>query len=200
MSQHLDPMTSETDSSNLKKRDEQTFEVIAPPAHDQDQPQWDTEHYPPNHPHNLSSWRKFGILVTLCFSGFLANYGASAHLTAFGPMAAYFDRPVGDIANTIGYGQVSDAHCDPISQKADLYDPSIYRLARTRSLLGIAVGPVLWNPLSQTIGRRYTYLIGSLLYLPCIVWCAESKSYVSFAVARVFAGLCSAFSQTVPPA
>lgn len=68
------------------------------------------------------------------------------------------------------------------------------------SLLGIAVGPILWNPLSQTIGRRYTYLIGSLLYLPCIVWCAESKSYVSFAVARVFAGLCSAFSQTVPPA
>jgi hypothetical protein len=108
MSQHLDPMTSETDSSNLKKRDEQTFEVIAPPAHDQDQPQWNlAEHYPPNH-------RKFGILVTLCFSGFLANYGASAHLTAFGPMAAYFDRPVGDIANTIGYGQVADAQRNTI--------------------------------------------------------------------------------------
>jgi hypothetical protein len=125
MSQHLDPMTSETDSSNLKKRDEQTFEVIAPPAHDPDQPQWNlAEHYPPNHPHNLSSWRKFGILVTLCFSGFLANYGASAHLTAFGPMAAYFDRPVGDIANTIGYGQVSDAQRNTITYKTDLYDPS----------------------------------------------------------------------------
>jgi len=90
-----------TDTSTLKKRDEQTFEVVAPAEIVQS---GDYGALPPNHPIHLSSWRKFGIMVTLAFSGFLANYGASAHLTAFGPMSVYFDRPVGDIANTIGYG------------------------------------------------------------------------------------------------
>jgi hypothetical protein len=89
------------DPSTMKKRDEQTFEVVVPAEIAQS---GDYEALPPNHPIHLSPWRKFGIMVTLAFSGFLANYGASAHLTAFGPMAAYYNRPVGDIANTIGYG------------------------------------------------------------------------------------------------
>ena len=182
-----------TDPSTLKKRDEQTFEVDAPAEIAQSS---DYEALPPNHPINLSSWRKFGIMVTLAFSGFLANYGASAHLTAFGPMAAYYDRPVGAIANTIGYGWVfrTNEIVAAESTGRSQFHPSSY------SLLGIAIGPVFWNPFSRTIGRRWTYLIGSLLYLPCIVWCAVATSYTSFAVARVFAGFCSAFSQTVPPA
>ena len=97
-----DPTLDSMDLSIAKKRDEQTFEVVAPPLNDDDEA-WDTPTLPANHPINLSSWRKFGIIVTLCFSGFLANYSASAHLTAFGPMSIYFNRSVGDIANTIGY-------------------------------------------------------------------------------------------------
>jgi hypothetical protein len=93
--------STSTDASALKKHDEQTFEVVVPADN---APSGDYDSIPLNHPIILSSWRKFGIMVTLAFSGFLANYGASAHLTAFGPMSVYYDRPVGDIANTIGYG------------------------------------------------------------------------------------------------
>jgi len=126
---------------------------------------------PPNHPINaFSKWKKLGILITLSFSGFLANYSAAAFQVAFVPMAKYFGVPVPKIPQTIGY-----------------------------NLLGLAVGPLFWNPLSKTIGRRPTYLLGSILFIPCVIWMALSKTYISFCLARVFAGLTSSFSQTVPP-
>lgn len=91
-------------------------------------------------------------------------------LVAFGPMAATFKKTPGDIANCIGY-----------------------------SFLGMAVGPLFWNPLSRTAGRRPVYLLGSLLLLPCAVWLALSPTYGSFAAARVVTGFFNSFSQTVPP-
>jgi hypothetical protein len=76
---------------------------------------------PPNHPINaLSNWRKFGILATLSFSGFLGQFAVAIILVSFPPMSESFDRPIGDIANTVGF-----------------------------MLLGIAVGPLFWNPLSR---------------------------------------------------
>jgi hypothetical protein len=63
-------------------------------------------HLHPDHPQNFSPWRKRGIMVALAWSGFLANYGASSHLTAFGKMSKTFHQPIPTIANTIGYGQV----------------------------------------------------------------------------------------------
>ncbi|GEM06232.1 major facilitator superfamily protein [Rhodotorula toruloides] len=118
---------------------------------------------PHNHPVNsLSTLRKFLILLTLSYSGFLAN---------FSPTGKAFGVSPGEIPNTIGY-----------------------------NLLGFAVGPLLWNPLSKTIGRRPVYLIGSALFLPCVVWMALSPSYACFSAARTVAGIVSSFSQTVPPA
>lgn len=76
---------------------------------------------PANHPINaLSKWRKFGILVTLAFSGWLGQFSVAIILVAFPPMSASFKRPIGDIANTVGF-----------------------------MLLGIAFGPLFWNPLSR---------------------------------------------------
>ncbi|KAJ9111664.1 hypothetical protein QFC19_001023 [Naganishia cerealis] len=124
-----------------------------------------------DHPINLPRWRKTAILVTLAWSGFLANYSASAHLTAFPQMAAYFGVTPSLVAQSIGY-----------------------------SLLGIAVGPIFYNPMSRTIGRRPTYLLGSALFIPCVIWMALSKNYAVFCAGRFFAGFFSAFSQTVPPA
>ncbi|BGP04650.1 putative transporter [Rhodotorula toruloides] len=127
---------------------------------------------PPNHPLNsLSSLRKFLILLTLSYSGFLANFSVAIIQVAFVPMGQAFGVSPGDIPNTIGY-----------------------------NLLGFAVGPLLWNPLSKTIGRRPVYLIGSALFLPCVVWMALSPSYACFSAARTVAGIVSSFSQTVPPA
>ncbi|WRT64448.1 uncharacterized protein IL334_001380 [Kwoniella shivajii] len=127
---------------------------------------------PSHHPVNaLSKWRKFLILLTLSYSGFLANFSVAIIQVAFPTLGAAFHVSPSLIPNTIGY-----------------------------NLLGVAVGPLFWNPLSKTIGRRPVYLLGSLLFIPCVVWMALSNSYVVFAVARVFAGLTSSFSQTVPPA
>lgn len=78
--------------------------------------------------------------------------------------------------------------------------PSLIAQSIGYSLLGIAVGPILYNPLSRTIGRRPTYLLGSALFIPCVLWMALSKDYAVFCAARFFAGFFSAFSQTVPPA
>ncbi|WWC61522.1 uncharacterized protein I303_104106 [Kwoniella dejecticola CBS 10117] len=127
---------------------------------------------PANHPINaLNKWRKFFILLTLSYSGFLANFSVAIIQVAFPTMGKAFGVSPGQIPKTIGY-----------------------------NLLGIAVGPLFWNPLSRTIGRRPVYLLGSLLFIPCVVWMALSKTYVEFAIARVFAGITSSFSQTIPPA
>lgn len=68
------------------------------------------------HPINFPTWRKTAILVSLAWSGFAANYCASAHLTAFPEIAESLGVTIPLVANTIGYG-----------------------------LLGIAVGPLFWN-------------------------------------------------------
>lgn len=68
------------------------------------------------------------------------------------------------------------------------------------NLLGAAIGPLIWNPLSRCIGRRPVYLIGSFLFLPACVWQALANNYPCFVVGRVFAGIVSSWSQTVPPA
>lgn len=76
---------------------------------------------PPNHPINaLSGFRKFMILVSLSFSGFLGQFTAAIILVAFPPMAADLKASIGDIANSVGF-----------------------------VLLGLAVGPLFWNPLSR---------------------------------------------------
>ncbi|KAE8541563.1 hypothetical protein D1P53_002926 [Cryptococcus gattii VGV] len=127
---------------------------------------------PANHPVNaLSAMRKFFILCILSYSGFLANFGIAIIQVAFPTLGAAFGVAPSMIPNTIGY-----------------------------YLLGFAVGPLFWNPLSKTVGRRPVYLAGSAIYIPCVIWMALSPSYKCFAVSRLFAGLTSSFSQTVPPA
>lgn len=76
---------------------------------------------PPSHPTNaLSNLRKFLILISLSFSGFLGQFTAAIIIVAFPPMAADLNASIGDIANCIGF-----------------------------TLLGIAFGPLFWNPLSR---------------------------------------------------
>ncbi|CAO1637727.1 unnamed protein product [Jaminaea pallidilutea] len=80
---------------------------------------------PAHHPINaLSKSQKFGILVTLSFSGFLAKYNVATTQTAFTSMGHAFAVSPGKIPNTIGY-----------------------------ALLGLAVGPLIWNPLSRVLSR-----------------------------------------------
>lgn len=133
----------------------------------------DQDHYniindDPEDPLNFSTARKWTMLFVVSLSSFIANYSAAAHLTAFVPMAAYFDVSIAAIANSVGI-----------------------------SILGLGVGPFIWNPLARTIGRRPTYIISAALFVPVTFWLAFSKSYTSFAAARFFAGVMPSASQSL---
>ncbi|KAE8246505.1 hypothetical protein A4X13_0g5755 [Tilletia indica] len=122
-------------------------------------------------PTQLSSRQKLLMLVTLCLAAYTTNIFAAAHLTSFPQIARSLDATVAEVANTIGIG-----------------------------VLGLGAGPLLWNPLSLALGQRTVLLLAWALYLPCLVWCAESTSFNSFAAARFFAGACASVAQTVPAA
>ncbi|SPC63137.1 related to multidrug resistant protein [Ustilago sp. UG-2017b] len=126
-------------------------------------------HPDPNHPYNLPTWRKLLMLATVSLTAFAANEMAAAHLTAFHQVSFAFHRTIAATANTIGIG-----------------------------ILGLGTGPLLWNALAESIGRRPAYIIAWSLYIPCTVWLARAGSYDSFAAARFLAGFTSSVSQTVP--
>ncbi|KAM0756080.1 MFS general substrate transporter [Meredithblackwellia eburnea MCA 4105] len=126
---------------------------------------------PPNHPINqLSPFRKTLILCILSFCGFLANYSIAAIQVAFPQLGGAFGVSPALIPDSIGY-----------------------------NLLGLGIGPFIFNPLSKTLGRRLTYLIGAGLFIPFVIFMALAKTYTTFCVARALAGLVSGWSQTVPP-
>ncbi|SNX85883.1 related to multidrug resistant protein [Melanopsichium pennsylvanicum] len=127
-------------------------------------------HHPdPQHPYNLPTWRKLLMLATISLTAFAANEMAAAHLTAFHQVSVALNTTIAATANTIGIG-----------------------------ILGLGTGPLLWNALAESIGRRPAYLIAWTLYIPCNVWLAQATSFNSFAAARFLAGFTSAVSQTVP--
>ena len=91
------------------------------------------------------------------------------HLQAFPEVAKEFGTSITSVANAIGIG-----------------------------ILGLGTGSLLWNPIAESLGRRWSYLIAFTLFIPCTFWLAFATSYTSFAAARYFAGFCGAVTQTVP--
>lgn len=67
------------------------------------------------------------------------------------------------------------------------------------AILGQGVGSLLWNPLARSIGRRPTYLIACVIYIPFVAWTGQAKTYLSWCLARTFTGLTAAWTQTLPP-
>ncbi|KAL9939227.1 hypothetical protein V8E36_002040 [Tilletia maclaganii] len=122
-------------------------------------------------PTSLSKRQKWLMLLTLCLASFTSNLFGAAHLTSFPQIAAVLDATIAQVANSIGVG-----------------------------ILGLGVGPLLWNPLSSALGRRPVYLAAWTLFLPCCAWCAASRSFDSFAAARFFGGFCASVAQTLPAA
>jgi MFS family permease len=109
------------------------------------------------------------MLATVSLTAFAANEMAAAHLTAFPEVAESFKVTIAATANTIGIG-----------------------------ILGLGTGPLLWNAISESVGRRPAYLLAWTLYIPCTVWLARAGSFNSFAAARFCAGFAGSVSQTVP--
>lgn len=150
------------------------------------------------HPINFSPWRKTAILFALAWSGFAANYMASAHLTAFPQLAAEWDTSIANIANSIGYSLLGIA-VGPLFWNRELFNRLGLQIDSALPIAETILYCVLLIALSKTLGRRPVYIFGSLWFLGMTAWLAVANSYTSFCIARALAGFASAFSQTVPP-
>lgn len=124
----------------------------------------------PNDPMNWSKRRRNGILIIIAVNAFLTTYIAAAHLTSFFEMAAVYERTVVQISYSIGY-----------------------------TILGTAVGPVFWAPLTNRIGRRPVYIISTFLLLCFTVWCSRAATYDEFCAARFLVGMGGSASQVIAP-
>ncbi|CCG20825.1 Tpo3 protein [Candida orthopsilosis Co 90-125] len=63
-------------------------------------------------------------------------------------------------------------------------------------VLGFCVGPLLWAPLSEQIGRRPVYFISFGLYTVLNIPCALSPNIGGLLAARFFCGVCAASALT----
>lgn len=73
---------------------------------------------------------------------------------------------------------------------ADL-DASPAAVQRTLSalLIGLAIGQLVYGPLSDRIGRRVPILAGIALYIGASIWCALAADVTQLAIARFVQGL-----------
>lgn len=67
-------------------------------------------------------------------------------------------------------------------------------------ILGLGFGPLVWGPLSSSIGRRPTWLLAWSLFFLTTIWIALSGNYANFEASRFLAGFTSSVSQSVPAA
>ncbi|KAN0065355.1 hypothetical protein ACQY0O_001191 [Thecaphora frezii] len=126
-------------------------------------------HPDPAHPLNFGSAKKLLLLLCVSLAAWVANYSAAAHLTAFPEVAKDLHATIPAIANTIGI-----------------------------SILGLGTGPLLWNPLARSLGRRPAMLFSWTLFVGCAFWLSFATSLKSFSAARFFSGFTAGSSQTIP--
>ncbi|KAI0836654.1 MFS general substrate transporter [Hypoxylon sp. FL0890] len=69
-------------------------------------------------------------------------------------------------------------------------------LAVTIPSLGSSMGPLLFAPLSEVVGRVPIYWASSILYLGCTAGCARSTNIAMFLVFRFLCGACAASFMT----
>lgn len=67
------------------------------------------------------------------------------------------------------------------------------------NILAQGLGNIVWVPTMLCYGRRWTILGTSILFIPCIAWCATAKSYNSLLAARIATGFASGASETFAP-
>ena len=54
--------------------------------------------------------------------------------------------------------------------------------------LGLAVGPLVWSSISDTIGRRVIFIIGTLIAFLASIGAAKASNYSGYMAARFFQG------------
>lgn len=124
-----------------------------------------------NDPLNWPAWRRDAALMSL---GFYCMLGGG--MTPI--LAAGFHQ----VSSTL---HVSYAH---VAHTTGLY------------MLGLGVGCVVFSPTAILFGKRPVYLLSSVLFVVCSVWCALAPDYANLATARVFQGIAVSPVECLPSA
>ncbi|KAF2737472.1 MFS general substrate transporter [Polyplosphaeria fusca] len=123
---------------------------------------WDGPNDPDN-PYNWPMWRRIYQSIVPGFFGFAVTFGTSVYTPALPDIMKEFN----------------------VSRTAALTGLTVY-------VLGLAFGPVLSAPLSETHGRRIVYLTSIPLFMLFILGAGFSQSFASLVICRFFAGLLGA--------
>ena len=90
--------------------------------------------------------------------------------------------------STVG-SSVTGGATKAIAQEFGVTNQQILVLPISMFLVGYILGPLLWGPLSEAMGRRSPLLIAFLLYTVFMMASALAKSYPSLLIFRLLDGM-----------
>jgi len=113
----------------------------------------------PLNPQNWATWRRWTFLSVVAISTLAVSFCTSAYLSALPQLREYFQ--VSDLVITLGL--------------------SLF-------ILGFALGPVVWGPMSEVYGRHKIYCVTYAILTAFNIGVATAKSMSTLVVLRFFAG------------
>ncbi|KAH6894585.1 putative MFS transporter [Thelonectria olida] len=104
----------------------------------------------------FSPIRKLGIVITLCFCGFVTPISSTALLVAIPEIASAFDTT-----------------------------SVIINISNALFFVFMAISPLLWGPLANCFGRRCIFLVSSVMITVCSIGTATAPNLGAFFVFRM---------------
>lgn len=114
----------------------------------------------PESPKSLPTWRKWLIVVIICFSALNVTCASALYTSTYGQLTAAFH--VSREVATVGL---------------------------TTYVCGLGLGPMLLGPLSEFYGRRWIYLCAFGTYFIWLIPCAVAQNIQTMLVVRFLDGL-----------
>lgn len=113
----------------------------------------------PENPQNWPTWKKIYHTIPCALFGFVVTFGSSVYSPAYKQIAERFD-----------------------------VSPTVSLLGVTLYVFGLALGPMIASPLSETFGRRAVYRISLPICGLFTIGAGFSKTFYSLMICRFFAG------------
>ncbi|KAK7413490.1 hypothetical protein QQX98_007638 [Neonectria punicea] len=104
----------------------------------------------------FSPMRKLGIVITLCFCGFLTPISSTALLVAIPEIAVAFETT-----------------------------SVIINISNALFFVFMAISPIVWGPLANCFGRRWIFLVCSVMLIICSIGTATAPNLAAFFIFRM---------------
>ena len=116
----------------------------------------------PSNPRNFSLRRRVLSTIAVTLLAFVSTFGASIYSAGISDVAVTFD----------------------VSEEVAILPLSLYNL-------GLAAGPLIGAPLSETLGRKSVILISTPMFALFTLGIGFSTNIVALSICRFFAGFCA---------